>query len=96
MAGFVGAALVPQYGWQILFEIGGIVPIVFALAAIANLPESIKFMTLHESQRAKMAALLTAIRPDFKVPPNAQFVIEDEQQAPSSNPDLSVRQRAWL
>ena len=34
MAGFVGAALVPQYGWQILFEIGGIVPIVFALAAI--------------------------------------------------------------
>ncbi len=33
-----------------------------------------------------MTALLAAIRPDFKVPPNAQFVIEDEQQAPSSNP----------
>ena len=35
MAGFVGAALVPQYGWQILFEIGGIVPIVLALAGIS-------------------------------------------------------------
>ncbi len=86
MAGFVGAALVPQYGWQILFEIGGVVPVVLALAAIMTLPESIKFMTLHESQRAKMVALLAAIRPDFKVPPNAQFVIEDEEQAPSSNP----------
>ena len=86
MAGFVGAALVPQYGWQILFEIGGVVPVVLALAAIMNLPESIKFMTLHESHRAKMVALLAAIRPDFKVPPNAQFVIEDEEQAPSSNP----------
>ncbi len=86
LAGFVGAALVPKYGWQILFEIGGIVPVVLALAAIFGLPESIKFMTLHESQRPKMEALLAAIRPDFEVPPNARFVIEDEQQSPSSNP----------
>jgi len=85
-AGFVGAALVPQYGWQVLFEIGGVVPVVLALAGIAALPESIKFMTLHESQRSKMEALLRAIRPDFTVPPNARFVIEDEQQSPSSNP----------
>src|SRR5207344_499717 len=32
--GFVTAALVPQYGWQILFLIGGIVPIVIAIAAL--------------------------------------------------------------
>ena len=86
LAGFVGAGLVPHYGWQILFQIGGIAPIVFALAAIFGLPESIKFMTLHESQRTKLEALIAAIRPDFKVPPNARFVIEDEQQSPSSNP----------
>ena len=86
LAGFVGAALVPQHGWQILFEIGGIVPVVIALAAIIGLPESIKYMAIHESQRPKIEALLTAIRPDFKVPPNARFVIEDEHQFPSSNP----------
>src|SRR6201993_3246723 len=34
LAGFAGAALIPQHGWQILFEIGGIVPVVFALAGI--------------------------------------------------------------
>jgi AAHS family 4-hydroxybenzoate transporter-like MFS transporter len=43
-------------------------------------------MTLHESQRSKMEALIAAIRPDFKVPPNARFVVEDEHQFPSSNP----------
>ena len=86
LAGFVGAGLVPHYGWQILFQIGGIAPIVFALAAIFGLPESIKFMTLHESQRPKMQALIAAIRPDFRLPPNARFVIEDEKQSPSSNP----------
>src|SRR4029077_10633624 len=86
LAGFASAALVPTYGWPILFQIGGVAPILFALAAIYGLPESIKFMTLHESPRAKMEALLKAIRPDFTVPPNARFVIEDEKQSPSSNP----------
>src|SRR6201981_2865847 len=86
LAGFASAALVPTHGWQILFQIGGIVPIVIALAAIIGLPGSLKFMTLHESQRSKMVALLHAIRPDYRVPPNARFVIEDEKQFPSSNP----------
>ena len=86
LAGFASAAFLPSYGWPILFKIGGIVPIAIALAAIAGLPESIKYMTLHESQRGKMEALLAAIRPGFKTPPNARFVVEDEQQFPSSNP----------
>lgn len=86
LAGFASAVLVPQHGWQILFTIGGIVPIVIALAAIPGMPESIKYMTLHESHRGKMEALLKTIRPDFTAPPNARFVIEDEKQSPSSSP----------
>jgi MFS transporter, AAHS family, 4-hydroxybenzoate transporter len=86
LAGFAAAGLVPTYGWQVLFYIGGIAPIVFALAAIYGLPESIKYMTIHASQRGKMEALLKEIRPGFTVPPNARFVVEDEQQSPSSNP----------
>src|SRR6202161_1668063 len=62
LAGFAAAALIPTHGWQILFYIGGIAPIVFALAAIYGLPESIKFMTLHERHRSKMVALLKEIR----------------------------------
>jgi AAHS family 4-hydroxybenzoate transporter-like MFS transporter len=84
LAGFVSAALVPAYGWQILFLIGGVAPVVLALAAMMGLPESIKFMAIHESQRGKMEALLADIRPGFKVPPNARFVIEDEKQSPSN------------
>src|SRR5215469_14763394 len=61
--GFVTAALVPQYGWQILFIIGGIVPIVVAADATMGLPESIKYMTLHESQRGMMGKLIASIRP---------------------------------
>jgi len=89
--GFVTAALVPQFGWQILFLLGGLVPIVIAIAAMIGLPESIKYMALHESQRGKMEALISTIRPDYKVPANAKFVIEDETQYPGFNPAYLFR-----
>lgn len=78
--GFVTAALVPTHGWQIIFLIGGITPIVLALAAIIGLPESIKYMALREAHRGKMEKLVRAISPGTAVPPNARFVIEDETQ----------------
>jgi AAHS family 4-hydroxybenzoate transporter-like MFS transporter len=90
--GFVTATLVPTYGWPILFQIGGIVPVVIGIAALFGLPESIKYMALHESQRRKMEALIAAICPDFKVPSNARFVIEDEKQFPGFNPAYLFRE----
>jgi MFS transporter, AAHS family, 4-hydroxybenzoate transporter len=84
--GLVTVQLVPTHGWQILFSLGGIAPVVIALAAIFGMPESIKFMALHESQRLKMERLIALIRPDMTVPPNARFVIEDEKQYPGFNP----------
>src|ERR1700722_1474506 len=68
-AGFAAAALIPHFGWQILFEVGGIVPIVVALAAIAGMPESIKYMALHHGSGKRMERLVAAIRPDL--PANA-------------------------
>jgi AAHS family 4-hydroxybenzoate transporter-like MFS transporter len=89
--GFVAAGLVPHYGWQILFWIGGLVPIVFSIAAIFGLPESIKFMALHPGWRTKLERTLAAIKPGFKPPPNAQYVIENERQFPGSNPAYLFR-----
>jgi AAHS family 4-hydroxybenzoate transporter-like MFS transporter len=89
--GFVAATLVPTHGWQILFYIGGIVPIVIALVAMVGLPESIKYMALHERLRGKMEAAIKAIRPDYPVPANAKFVIEDEKQYPGFSPAYLFR-----
>jgi len=94
--GVVAATLVPAHGWQILFTIGGIVPVVLAVIGLFTLPESIKFMALHENQRAKMEKTIAALDPGFKVPPNATFIIEDEQQFPSFNPAHLFRQGLWL
>src|SRR5215467_8174328 len=76
--GFVTASLVPQYGWQIIFMIGGIVPILIAIVAQIGMPESVKYMALHESQSDKMERLINDISPGYPVAPGAKFVIEDE------------------
>jgi AAHS family 4-hydroxybenzoate transporter-like MFS transporter len=86
LPGFVSAALVPQYGWQILFLIGGIVPVLIAIGAFFWMPESIKYMSIRESQRDKLTRLLERIAPGYRVPEGARFVIEDERQAPGVNP----------
>ncbi len=83
--GFLSAALVPTYGWPILFYVGGIVPLVIALLGIFGLPESIKYMALH-NDHAGMVKVIGALRPDYVVPANAQFVIEDEKNFAGFNP----------
>src|SRR2546430_4490681 len=50
------------------------------------MPESIKYMSIHESQRTKLTRLLERLSPGYRVPAGARFVVEDERQAPSSNP----------
>jgi MFS transporter, AAHS family, 4-hydroxybenzoate transporter len=94
--GLVAGTLVPTHGWQILFTLGGIVPILLGLIAIFTLPESIKFMALHESHRGKMESTIKAIDPSYVLPANAKFVIEDEQQFPGFNPAYLFRQGLWL
>ena len=86
LPGLVGRFLVPQYDWPIIFLIGGIAPIVFGIVAIFGLPESIKFMSLHDRYRGAMEKLVRAIRPDFQIPPNARYVIEDEKNYAGFSP----------
>ena len=63
-----------QMLWQRLLAgigIGAVVPIVIAVAAIFGVPESLKFMVLHTSQRGRMERLVAELRPDLTVLPDA-------------------------
>jgi len=91
LPGFVSAIWVPQYGWPILFIIGGIAPIVIGVLALFLMPESIKYMTLHESQRANLVKLIRGLSPGYAVPEGARFVVEDEKQFPSPHPKYLFR-----
>ena len=57
-----------------------------------GLPESVKYMALHESQRDNLKKLIAAINPDVKMSANTKFVIEDERQFSGFNPVYLFRE----
>lgn len=74
LPGLVSMLLVPRFGWQALFWVGGILPIAIAVFLIALLPESIKFLVLDERHRERALATLRRIIPNVTVPSDAQLI----------------------
>jgi MFS transporter, AAHS family, 4-hydroxybenzoate transporter len=76
--GFVGKAYMEAHGWQILFWIGGLAPIVVAFIAMATLPESIKFLSLKRERHERLVKQIERMQPGLKLDPNSNFIIGDE------------------
>lgn len=58
LAGLFAAEVLPAYGWRGLFWIGGAIPVAFALAMFALLPESPRFLAHQRRRWAELVALL--------------------------------------
>ena len=68
VGGFVAAAIIPRFGWQAVFVVGGVTPLVIAAAAFLWLPDSIRFLLIkgHHDDRAR--TYLARIAPDAALP----------------------------
>jgi AAHS family 4-hydroxybenzoate transporter-like MFS transporter len=80
LPGIVAATLVPTYGWQALFLVGGVTPILVASCLIFVLPESLKFLSLRPSRRNDAVKLLSRVRPDLHIGPDTRFVVASESE----------------
>jgi MFS transporter, AAHS family, 4-hydroxybenzoate transporter len=56
VGGFVAAAVIPRFGWQAVFVVGGAAPIVIALAAFRWLGESPRFLAMRTVGDARVTA----------------------------------------
>ena len=81
--GPVAGWLVPEYGWKILFLIGGLVPLAAAAVLLFVLPESVKFLVSRSERRAELLKVARQMRPDLALPDDAQFVVETRPAAAS-------------
>jgi AAHS family 4-hydroxybenzoate transporter-like MFS transporter len=63
--GFVAAELVPTLGWQIIFIIGGVAPLIFAFLIAIGLPESPAFLAARRALGA-LSAPRDAAAPEAK------------------------------
>jgi MFS transporter, AAHS family, 4-hydroxybenzoate transporter len=71
---FISGWMVPIYGWEIVFVIGGVVPLVIALCLWLWLPESVKYLTSAHKHRAQLLKTARAMRPDLNIADDAVFV----------------------
>jgi AAHS family 4-hydroxybenzoate transporter-like MFS transporter len=79
--GYIQARLIPQYGWPIMFWIGGLAPLVIAAALLLCLPESVKYLASRTDLRRKLLATIRRLRSDLSIAADAQFAV-----APASHP----------
>jgi AAHS family 4-hydroxybenzoate transporter-like MFS transporter len=88
--------LIPQYGWQSLFVVGGALSLVAALALVLMLPESARFLASKGLEPQRVADLLRRLTGE-EVPTDAEFVVADETgQAKDFNPVLLFRDQLRL
>jgi AAHS family 4-hydroxybenzoate transporter-like MFS transporter len=77
LAGLLARWLMPRFGWESLFYVGGLLPIGIAVLALLWLPESLRFLALRPERRAEALGVLRRIAPDLDVAPDAALAAPD-------------------
>jgi AAHS family 4-hydroxybenzoate transporter-like MFS transporter len=80
MPAVVAAWLVPIFGWQALFVVGGIVPVVVALVIALALPESLLFLTYHGKDRAQLSRRVKELDPSLTITPDTVFELRKQPE----------------
>ena len=65
LGGMVSSVMLPRWGWQSVFYVGGVVPFVVALILIKALPESVRFLTVSGADPERIRAIMAQISPDL-------------------------------
>ena len=59
--GFLAAWMIPQFGWRSVLMLGGVVPLLLAVAMALQLPESVRFMVARAQPVERIRAALSRI-----------------------------------
>ena len=79
ICGLLSAEMIRTWGWQWVFYIGGIIPLVIAILLVAMLPESVQFLALRGKNPAQVRRTLSKVAPEFASAGTEIVVPQDEQ-----------------
>jgi AAHS family 4-hydroxybenzoate transporter-like MFS transporter len=88
VAGFVGAQILPQLGWRMLFAVGGVLPVALGVILLWALPESPRYLARHQRRWPELSSLLRRL--GHEVPADAAFSDRTEAARKSSIGELLV------
>jgi MFS transporter, AAHS family, 4-hydroxybenzoate transporter len=81
IGGYLAAVMLPVFGWQSVFYVGGIAPLALVPVLVIGLPESIRLLILHGSRSAEIARNLSKIAPGQSFAGAITFTASEENQA---------------
>ncbi|MET0714840.1 MAG: MFS transporter [Mycetocola sp.] len=64
-AGLISGVVIPMFGWRAMFVIGGALPLILAVAIIAFLPESPRYLLARPATAQRLRTLLLRIDPSL-------------------------------
>ena len=78
--GLIAAYLIPAYGWQSVFILGGVAPLAIVALLAAVLPESLKFLIVRAKRPQTVIKILKRVRPDLTLETMPNFILDEEPQ----------------
>ena len=90
--GFLNAYILANFGWPVIFLVGGVLPLVVAGALLIWLPELIRFLLAEDRDPEKARAIAQRIVPS--VAPTAKIVADEEHIAGATLKHLFSEGRA--
>ncbi|HXE27946.1 MAG TPA: MFS transporter [Stellaceae bacterium] len=83
LAGLGARLLLPNYGWQSLFIVGGLLPLVLLPVGWFLLPESARLLALRGDKSEQVRRIMRRVSPQTALTANATFVSSEENTAGS-------------
>jgi MFS transporter, AAHS family, 4-hydroxybenzoate transporter len=78
IGGLLGSRIIPAYGWQSIFLVGGVLPILLSMILALALPESVSFLVATGKSRDRIGRTLRRIFPDVTTTGETQFELVRE------------------
>ena len=79
VGGLLGSWIIPALGWQSVFWVGGVLPLLVGAVLVLGLPESISFLVATAAPADRVRRLLQNAFPAASVPADARFVLNEER-----------------
>jgi MFS transporter, AAHS family, 4-hydroxybenzoate transporter len=78
IGGIIAAYLIPAFGWQSVFILGGVAPLINVAILAAALPESVKFLIVRSKRPEAVVKILSRVRPDLAFDGVPDFVLGEK------------------
>lgn len=77
LGGFLAALMLPAFGWQAVFVVGGIIPLLIASGAALALPNSVRQLVLRHGSAESIARIAARLAPDAPRGPGVAYTVQE-------------------